>query len=56
MTKRMKLALAAIILGIGCMIGACSTGEVIQQTAQAGYTLSAATPSAGGLGLSSGHR
>lgn len=56
MTKRMKLTLAGIILGIGCMIGACSTGEVIQQTVQAGYTLSAATPAAGGLNLSQGSK
>lgn len=56
MTKRMKLTVAGIILSIGMMFSACSTGEVIQQTAQAGYTLSAATPSAGGINLAGGHR
>lgn len=56
MTKRIKLAIILGMLSTGLMLGACSTGEVIQQTAQAGYTLAAATPLPGGLGLADGHR
>lgn len=54
MNKRMKLALAAILLGLGLVFGACDAGTAVQTGLQVASTQ--VTPSAGGINLSSGSR